>query len=374
MKYWMAALLVLGGCDTSSSADPAVDAGAQLDGMIGGSDAEADALIVDAAVDRAIDATPPVECAPSDVTLPVDPDGPDTQIHPAIAADGDGLWVVYNRVTPGESTFDVWATRLGCDGLPTIAPFEVTADRVSNDVDPGVAVGPAGVIMAWTQNLDDATPNLVTRYRVFDHDGTPRGPSRPLVTQRDGADFAGGQWMPQVAATQDGFVIVGARGVDERSAFQVYGQRLDAEGSPIGEAASVERDMTQQLDPDVGIAADGTVWIAWGEGDQGSGAVVAAPWTDDAALVTQPAFPAPSGSTRVTAGAQSFVLGHVSKRGGPLRGGRRRRHRHPAGHGAAGGRRGGRDRADGLVPTRPRQPGGGVDPAARSERRARGGG
>ncbi|MGK0359322.1 MAG: hypothetical protein ACI9U2_001624 [Bradymonadia bacterium] len=312
MKYSMAALLALAGCDTTPAAEPATDAGVQLDGMVIGDDAGP----IDAA---APDATPPdmgVTCAPSAVTLPVDPAGPDTQIHPAIAVDGDGLWVVYNRVTPGESTFDVWATRLGCDGLPTIAPFEVTADRVSNDVDPGVAVGPAGVIFAWTQNLDNADPNLVTRYRIFEHDGAPRGPSIPLITQREGADFADGHWMPQVAATPDGFVIVGARGVEARSAFQVYGHRLNADGEPIGETASVELDMTQQLDPDVGIAADGTVWIAWGEGDQGNGAVVAAPWTDDPALVTQPAFPAPSGSTRITAGTQSFVLGHVEKRGG----------------------------------------------------------
>lgn len=313
MKYWMAALLAVAGCDTTPTAEPPTDAGVQLDGMIGGDDAEADAQIVDATPP---DAAPPVECALSGVTLPVDPDGPDTQIHPALAVDGQGLWVVYNRVTPGESTFDVWATRLGCDGLPTVPPFEVTADRVSNDVDPGVAVGPAGVIMAWTQNLDNATPNLVTRYRIFDHDGTPRGPSQPLVTQREGAEFVGGHWMPQVSATIDGFVIVGARGVEERSAFQVFGQRLDADGVPVGETASVELDMTQQLDPDVGVAADGTVWIAWGEGDQGSGAVVAAPWTDDPALVTQPAFPAPSGSTRVAIGSQSYVLGHVSMRGG----------------------------------------------------------
>lgn len=300
-------------CDDAGDADPIADQGLAFDGSVG------DARIDDATVDPDAmpDAAPDmgVACAASDVTFPVDPEGPDTQIHPAVAADGAGVWVVYNRVTPGESTFDVWATRIGCDGQPTHPPFEVSADPVFSDVDPTIAVGPHGVIIAWTNDVTEADPNLITRYRIIDAVGEV-GAIQTLVTQREGADFDGGQWMVQAAATDAGFVLVGARGVEARSAFQVYGQRLDPTGAPAGPTAAVELDMTQQLDPDVGVAADGTIWLAWGEGDQGRGAVVAAPWTDDPLLVTQPILPAPAGSARVSAGARSYVLGHVEQRGG----------------------------------------------------------
>lgn len=304
--------LLLVACDADEGPQTPVDQGLAFDGTLAGGDL----AVADAAPEP--DAAPVdmgVACAPADTTLPIDPDGPDTQIHPAIAADGDGVWVVYNRVTPGASTFDVWATRLGCDGLPTTPPFEVSGDPVFSDVDPSVAVGPHGVLIAWTNDVSDADPNLVTRYRIVAADGT-LGPIRALETEREGAPFAGGQWMVQAAATADGWVLVGSRGVEARSAFQVYGQRIGPDGEPSGPTASVELDRTQQLDPDVGVAADGTLWLAWGEGTQGQGAVVAAPWTDQPALVTQPILAAPAGSARVAAGARTVIVGHVERRRG----------------------------------------------------------
>jgi hypothetical protein len=300
------------GCDTQPGVEPAPDAGVGLDGTV------SDASVIDSALPDAAPDMPAPTCLDANITIDVDPQGPDTQIHPAVAAAGDGVWVAYNRVTPDARTFDVWATRLGCDGQPIVAPFEVSTDPVNSDTDPGVAVGADGqVFIVWTNDVQGADPNLVARYRVYAADGTPLTEVRPLITQRDGADFPGGQWMMQVAATADGFVVAGARGVEERSAFQVFGQRFDALGEPVGDTAAVERDMTQQLDPDVAVAADGTVWIGWGEGDQGNGAVIAAPWTDDPALMPRPVLPAPAGSTRVaTAGDRAFVLGHLAKRGG----------------------------------------------------------
>lgn len=320
MAYRSIALLIAVagiGCDTQPQTESPIDANIGFDGTISDAGPLDGALLDSTPPDMMPDMARPI-CAEANVTLDVDPEGPDTQIHPAVAADGDGVWVVYNRVTPGARTFDVWATRLGCDGQPIVPPFEVSTDAVNSDTDPGVAVGADGtVFIVWTNDVQGADPNLVARYRLYAPDGTARTDVRPLITQRIGVDFPGGQWMVQVAATADGFVVAGARGVEERSAFQVFGQRFDTVGEPIGETASTERDMTQQLDPDVAVADDGTIWIGWGEGDQGNGAVVAAAWRDDAALMPLPVLPAPAGSTRVaTAGERAFVLGHLTKRGG----------------------------------------------------------
>ncbi len=319
MKRWLwIVTLGLAGCVGGSGGDgEGVDGGADL-GV--GPEAGPDEGPADAAPD-ALPEPPdmaPGPCGPVDVTLPLAPEGEGTQIHPAVAADGAGLWVVYNRVTPGASTFDVWATRLGCDGRATIPPFEVSEDPVHSDVDPSVAVGPSGVLFAWTNDVSDADPNLITRTRLYDLDGTPRGPSRPLVTTREGAPFGGGQWMVQVAALDEGFVVVGSRGVEARSAFQVYGQRLDGEGDPVGPTASQELDGVQQLDPDVAVSDDGTIWIAWSEGDQGAGEVVAAPWRDSPLLMVGPSLSAPAGSGRMAGGARPALLGHVERGGGTV--------------------------------------------------------
>lgn len=317
----LVALAGLVGCTPEGSSP---DRDATVDAIDAMPDAISDDMGVIADDMYAIDAMPPdadpppEPCGPSDVTWPVDPFGVDGQIHPAVAGDGDGVWVVYNRPTPDGATFDVWATRLGCDGVATVLPFEVSADPTFSDVDPSIAIGAERIAIAWTNDVSDADPNLIARYRLLDRQGAPLGPPQRLQTRRVDADFAGGHWMLQVAATDDGFVIVGARGVEERSAFQVFAQRLDAEGQPIGSTASAERDMTQQLEPDVGVDADGTIWLAWGEGDQGAGAVMVAAWAPpyDGALEPAEMLSAPAGGARISAGRRVFGVGFVQRGGG----------------------------------------------------------
>lgn len=326
-RAWLLVLALICACDADRPIT-ADDQGVELDSDLPGDDLGLDGVdagpldgaLPDAAPDMAAPDMAALRCLESGTTFEADVFGPSSQIHPAIAADGAGVWVVYNRVTPGGEvrTFDVWATRLGCNGRSSVLPFEVSVDPVNNDTDPAIAVGADGsALIVWSNDVQGADPNLIARVRLIGPDGTPRTDVQPITTQRDGAPFPGSQWMVQVARDGDGFVVVGARGVEARSAFQVFAQRYDANGAPVGETASAERDMTQQLDPDVAVAADGTVWLAWGEGDQGSGAVVAAPWTMDAELTSRPVLPAPAGSTRVaTAGDRVFVLGHLTKRGG----------------------------------------------------------
>ena len=294
------------------------------DAAVDPADASADADAPDATPDALPDAVPdaepePVEpCGPSGQTWAVDAEGPAGQFHPAIAADGDGVWLTYSQVTPGLSTFDIFATRIGCDGEATVEPFEVSADPEFSDVDPSIAVGDDRILVAWTNDVSDADPNLIARYRLLDRQGDPLGEPRALVTQRAGDDFVGGQWMVQVAATDDGFVIVGSRGVEVRSAFQVFVQRLDAEGDPIGPTLSPEQDMTQQLEPDVAVERDGTIRVAWGEGDQGAGRIVAGAWAPpfDGDLRLQQVAPAPAGGVRLSAGRHVLATAVVQRGGG----------------------------------------------------------
>ncbi len=301
--------------------DPDPDAVADVGDALDAAPDTAPDAARDAAPDAMPDALPdaaPPPCGPTGETWEVDPFGPDGQIHPALAADGDGVWVAYNRVTPGLSTFDVFVTRVACDGRATVLPFEVSADETFSDTDPSIAVGPDAVLVTWTNDVSDADPNLVARYRLLDRAGEPLGAPRALVTQRAGGDFGGGQWMVQAAATDNGFVIVGARGVDDRSAFQFFAQRLDGSGAPVGPTASAERDMLQQLDPDVAVAADGTIIVAWGEGDQGAGAIVGGTWAPpyDGDLRLQQVLPAPAGGVRLSTGRRALAAAVLPRNGG----------------------------------------------------------
>lgn len=236
----------------------------------GSADAGSDAGAADAGDSDAgpPDAGPPscAEQAPLDVDLAIDPDGPDTQIHAAAAFDGEGIWIVYNRPEPGEGgNFDVWAQRLGCDGEPLLpAPVRVNTTTEGNDVDPDLAVSGGRVLFAWHTDSGVFPDNLSIHYRVLETGGTPVMDDAELVTTWDGADATGNHWEPSVAAAPDGgFAIAGARAVPDATAFQVFAQRVSADGAVEGGTwyPILEPDVSQ-TEPSVTYRED-TPWLAW---------------------------------------------------------------------------------------------------------------
>lgn len=210
--------------------------------------------------------------APLDADLAVDPDGPDTQIHAAAAFDGEGLWVVFNRVeTGGTGYFDVYAQRLGCDGEPLLdSPLPINTTVPPNDVDPDLAVSGDRVLVAWSADSGEFPDNLSIRYRVFEVDGTPvMGSDAELVTTWDGGDVTGNHWQVSVAAAPGGgFVIAGARALPDATVFQVFAQAVTAEGAVDGETwyPLLEPDVSQTV-PSV-TYRDGVPWLAWTREDE----------------------------------------------------------------------------------------------------------
>lgn len=225
-----------------------------------------------------IDAGPPPSCAEviAEQTIAIDPDGEDTQIHAAAAFDGEGVWVAFNRPEPGDTgLFDVYATRLGCDGEPSIPIFAVQNESAGNDVDPEIAIANDRVFIAW--NVDDGsggTSNLQVRYRAFALDGTPMGDQRQLVTMRGGAPITENHLGADVAVDGSGIVIAGGRALPDVLRIQAYAQRVGADGAPIGEAleGSAEPMVSHR---GVAIALDASdVWLVYErEPDSGSTSV-----------------------------------------------------------------------------------------------------
>lgn len=250
-----------GGCLTEEDPEAAGDAevgdGASVDGASGGG--AGDAAVPDAA--------PLPVCLPvRDRTVALDPEGPDTQIHADVAFDGAGVWVAYNRPDPAGG-FDVWVTRLDCEGRVTLPPAQVNTDAEHNDVDPALAVGPAGVLVAWATDDGMGPYNLSIRTRVLGLDGTPASEERRLELTHAGAPAPGNAWMVRAAAhPEGGFVVAGSRGVESIPGFQVFVQRLDAEGAAVGPTWAVaERPEASQTDPALAVDPDGTIRVAWVE-------------------------------------------------------------------------------------------------------------
>lgn len=286
---------------TADAPAPPDDAPAGLPDAAAPADARPDAPPVapDAARDAPPDTPPgpdarPDVAAPEDVAPPRDvlvavpcdpaalvgtsvdllPGVPAPLIHPALAFDGHALWLVWNQREPAGSGFDTWAARLACDGSVSVPPFRAHAADDGNDVNPTVAAGADGALVAWATDTGGA-PNLFVRWRVFGLDGAPRGPEQTLVPRPGGEPAAASAWMVQAATVTTragGWLLAGSWASPAVERFQVFAQGVAADGAPSGPflTAPAEAD-AGQLEPAVAVAPDGSAWLAWTrEPDQGA--------------------------------------------------------------------------------------------------------
>ena len=231
--------------------------GCQPGADAGDVDAEPDAAVaadIGVEADAAPDAAPEPSCEPvTGETFALDPDGPDTQIHAALIPAPGGVWAAFNRPDPGGG-FDVWATRLGCDGSVVVPPFQVNEDAEFNDVDPALARSGERVLFAWATDDGMAPYNLSIRTRLFDDEGTPLGPERRL-------ELEASAWMVRVAPFRDGFLLVGSLGDEMLNAFQLFALEVDRDGA-LGEPARVHTEPASQTDPAL-LVVDGEAIVAW---------------------------------------------------------------------------------------------------------------
>ncbi len=263
-----ALLFPLVGCDGGDGADPVPDV-----------------VLEDVVRVAPVDSTvaPDVAVPPSDTTpdlppvdpcleltfdgiVPVDLYGPDTQIHAAAAFDGAGIWVTYNRGdVDGGSGFDVFATRIGCDGAVLVEPFPVNEAVSFNETDPAVAVSGDTVMFAWQSDNGQAPTNLSIWYRSYDIDGTPRmDADRILDLDPTGFTVDPNIWMPALAGTADGFALAGAHAPEGYNVFQIWLQLLDHDGDPLEEGLHLSPDPDHsQVWPALGRSADGALVVAW---------------------------------------------------------------------------------------------------------------
>ncbi len=205
------------------------------------------------------------------LTVWIDEDGPDTQIHAAAAADGDGIWVAYNRPRD-DGYFDVFVKRLACDGSVEVAPIRLNEDDGANHVDPAVAVSRDRLLVTWHRDDGQYPYNMSVHLAVISQTGDVPTADQRLVTTHDGAEHEGNVWMPSAAALPDGgFVVAGSRGHPVYEQFQVFAQRLDADGAPDGETIDLHDDPdASQTAPAVG-AVDGALVVAWSRTDWEAG-------------------------------------------------------------------------------------------------------
>ena len=200
----------------------------------------------------------------------LDPMGAVTQIHPAVAFDGSGIWVAYNKPDgQGEGGFDVFVTRVLCDSSIDIAPLGVHAPSQENEVDPDIAWHESGVYVAWARDQSFVNPvadNLDIVYAVLESDASVRAAATLLETTRSGGAVAGNAWQVKVAAHTDGSgaTLAGLRADAVNPGFLVFAQRLSTSGAFEGEAIDGSvNDMAFDDAPAVYVDAAGNTLLSW---------------------------------------------------------------------------------------------------------------
>ncbi|MDH5186062.1 MAG: T9SS type A sorting domain-containing protein, partial [candidate division WOR-3 bacterium] len=182
------------------------------------------------------------------------------QWYPWVAMDSAGNSVIVWMDARDDNRYDIFGQRYDNAGNPVEANFKVNDDGNGYQIYASVAKSSNGAfVVTWMDERDDNFNIYAQRY---DSNGIPLG-SNFRVDDDMAGNYAG---YPAVAIDPIGnFVIVwedGRNGVSD-----IYGQLYDNQGQAVGNNFRVDDDFNQayQYSPTAAIANDGRVIVVWSD-------------------------------------------------------------------------------------------------------------
>jgi hypothetical protein len=181
----------------------------------------------------------------------------------AVASDiaGDSV-VVWMSAGQDGSGLGIFAQRYDNLGTPRGTEFRVNTFTTQGQSFPDVAMDAAGdFVVAWASSGQDGSGYGVFARR-YDGAGAPRGPEFRVNTETYGTQEA-----PAVASDPEGDFVIAWTGLDEdgRSfAFDIFAQRYEASGAPIGSQFQINTYTSGWQDQSsVAFDATGGFVVAW---------------------------------------------------------------------------------------------------------------
>lgn len=207
---------------------------------------------------------------PSGSEFPVATDTTFDQVEPAVAADGQGnfvvIWSGYGSTGTDTSGFSIHARLFDGSGAPLGPRFQVNSYTTNHQVHPAVARdGSGNFVVVWTSVGSSGTDTSggSVQARRFEADGTPLGAEVQV-----NLFTTGHQWFPSVAADGQGRFVVawasnGSSGSDT-SLYSVQARRYDADGNPLGDEFQVNTYTSDnQWFPAVAADSQGNFLVSW---------------------------------------------------------------------------------------------------------------
>ena len=192
------------------------------------------------------------------------------QDRPSVAADSSGNFVVVWNSNDGQDGdgSGIFGQRYDPTGSPVGSEFQVNTYTTAFQAWPSVASDANGNFVVVWHFVPHEGSNAGVRGRRYDSGGNALGPEFQVNTYTPG-----GQWNAEVASDANGnFVVVWQSDSQDGSASGIFGQRYEADGTPVGGEFQVNTHTTDnQEGADVASDADGNFVVVWRNGRRGSG-------------------------------------------------------------------------------------------------------
>jgi hypothetical protein len=173
----------------------------------------------------------------------------------AVLANGEFV-VAWMSVGGGQS--EIQAQRYAATGAPLGGEFRVNTVTTSSQAYPDVAATADGFVVAWNSSGGGISTDV--QAQRFSADGAPLGGEFRVNTYTTHA-----QGYASIAARPSGEFVVVWHSSGQVSGYDVFGQRYDASGAPLGEEFPVNVYTTgNQLLPKTAMDAAGNFVVVWG--------------------------------------------------------------------------------------------------------------
>ncbi|HKC26070.1 MAG TPA: dockerin type I repeat-containing protein, partial [Thermoanaerobaculia bacterium] len=173
----------------------------------------------------------------------------------AFLANGEFV-VAFARIGGGQS--EIQGQRFAATGAPLGGEFRVNSVTTSAEVYPVVAGNAGGFVVAWQSNADD--PSGDVHAQRFSAAGAPLGGEFRVNTYTSSS-----QKYSSVGLSSSGEFVVVWHSYKQVSNYDVFGQRFDATGRPLGEEFQVNTSTTHaQLLPKAAVDPAGNFVVIWG--------------------------------------------------------------------------------------------------------------
>jgi hypothetical protein len=193
-----------------------------------------------------------------------------SQLEPALAMDAAGHFVISwsSRGQDGDG-MGIFAQRFDADGARVGPEFQVHTARASSQLGSAVSMdGADNFIVSWSSRHQDGKDWNIYGQR-FDAQGTPLGGELQVNT------YTRNNQQLQVSATdQAGNVVIAWCSRDQDGdGMGVFAQRVDAAGTPLGDEFQVNSFGTsEQAAPSIAMNDAGHIVVAWhSQSQDGSG-------------------------------------------------------------------------------------------------------